>query len=738
MEPLSIATGVVTMMTASGHVLQGLDKVCRLRHRSQEFISLWDQANTFHALLGVTETAIRRIRDDEHQTARVQDCLANIDRLTIQANKVFAQLHETLQYVTSRSGQAPSEKPSKRIWLRRKSELLRLTTQVSALVVPLNAALSILQGVKTSSDANQTSLKINMILSKMEGMGPIPSETSPQSTTELQSEGSLDEALAIDRNEIPVLSDSQIANNGLSRQSSCQTFQSAISRISDSSGTMVSFRGSTLVDTECKSFCSCQCHVSKQSKMPSWFPQLLGYVKIHGNSSMVLNRQLCDKKHCRASGSARLQISYSAPTWILLKKFSIYIRAERTGLTQTVNIFTPRVISNDAVVWSIIELGKIAELRDMLCRRDASIYDVSARGVSLLKYAVIKGQNEILTYLLAEKADPFFRDQSGMIAIQPGIDRVLSGSELDRNANGAAQVSSELYTSSDNLDHQGFQLLHLIVLGFKAMDLEAIVEYGDVDIDTTDANGRTPLLWAAWRGDIVKVGLLLKYGANVNKADHQQWTPLAKACKAGHLGVVLCLLEAKANLALPTSQGFQPIHHASANKTYGAVVVKELLTRGVDVNAYSDRHETALHNAANRGSVETIQCLLDHGANIDAADGDGDTPAIVSLLCWNQSAFLYLANSGARLDIVRKSGHSVVHIAVWCASTEVWEYLTACAEAGNLTNIDIRVRHNGHSVSTCFHKCRDLWYAGVRDVDVELVIFQRMIYAFGPGWDGIA
>ena len=45
MDPLSIASGLIAVLTASGHTLQGLNKVWDLRHRDQEFVGLWNQVS---------------------------------------------------------------------------------------------------------------------------------------------------------------------------------------------------------------------------------------------------------------------------------------------------------------------------------------------------------------------------------------------------------------------------------------------------------------------------------------------------------------------------------------------------------------------------------------------------------------------------------------------------------------------------------------------------------------------
>ncbi|KAF2645322.1 ankyrin, partial [Massarina eburnea CBS 473.64] len=130
------------------------------------------------------------------------------------------------------------------------------------------------------------------------------------------------------------------------------------------------------------------------------------------------------------------------------------------------------------------------------------------------------------------------------------------------------------------------------------------------DVNTTDANGRTPLYWAAWRGDVSNVKELISHGANVNIEDYEGFAPLARAAQAGHLSTVRVLLRANALIDTTTSSwGYQPIHLACENEPNGHKIVKELLDKGANLNAYSRGSGTPLHNAANRGSLETITLL---------------------------------------------------------------------------------------------------------------------------------
>ncbi|CDR94558.1 ankyrin repeat containing protein, putative [Babesia bigemina] len=72
------------------------------------------------------------------------------------------------------------------------------------------------------------------------------------------------------------------------------------------------------------------------------------------------------------------------------------------------------------------------------------------------------------------------------------------------------------------------------------------------------------------------------------------------------------------------------------------------------VNIRSPEGLTALHIAADRGHIEVIQCLLKHGADIDAMDDNYDTPLLVAAAAGNRQAVSVLLRNGA-VEYRRKS-----------------------------------------------------------------------------------
>ena len=143
-------------------------------------------------------------------------------------------------------------------------------------------------------------------------------------------------------------------------------------------------------------------------------------------------------------------------------------------------------------------------------------------------------------------------------------------------------------------------------------------------------------------GDVEKVKLFLRLGANVNNAYHYsnynpskaivpkryKETPLHFAAKLGQYEITQILLQhgADVNAAYrsDTFGGETPLHEAAGNGY--TEMVELLIQNGADINASDIYGNTPLHLAANTGNSKTVEVLLKHGARKDLKDGKGSTP----------------------------------------------------------------------------------------------------------------
>lgn len=245
------------------------------------------------------------------------------------------------------------------------------------------------------------------------------------------------------------------------------------------------------------------------------------------------------------------------------------------------------------------------------------------------------------------------------------------------------------------------------MLGILTADLQEHLQRSTfAEVNARDANGRTPLLWAAWLGYRKEVQLLIQHGAQLDSVDLQGSTALAKAVGSGHLECVRYLLKAGASMEIANRHGTLPIHLTAACQRYGVQLMESLFNRGADVNARSTYGVTPLYHAAFRGGLTNVKYLLSRGADIDATNAIGQTPTGKALSCQQYDVFCYLVREGARLDVEATNGHHILHIVASSGSKECLDVLDEAAREARLKNVSLVAGHDGHDLWHCFRTCR--------------------------------
>lgn len=123
--------------------------------------------------------------------------------------------------------------------------------------------------------------------------------------------------------------------------------------------------------------------------------------------------------------------------------------------------------------------------------------------------------------------------------------------------------------------------------------------------------------------DLKAIGLFLHCDINIDTCDERGWSPLFLAAFNGNMELAKIFIELGANVNLKDIAGFTPVHWAAFNGH--ADVIKYLVTHNADINARSLRDCTPLMMAAMNGHLAACSALLASGAESDAVSGQGWT-----------------------------------------------------------------------------------------------------------------
>jgi ankyrin repeat protein len=162
-----------------------------------------------------------------------------------------------------------------------------------------------------------------------------------------------------------------------------------------------------------------------------------------------------------------------------------------------------------------------------------------------------------------------------------------------------------------------------------------------------------PLQIAAGEGHLEVVQELLQHGADVNACTTNEAFPpgtaLQAACEAGKVEIVELLLQRNANPNLGGGPHAYPI--VAAAERGEAQLVEALIKAKAEVNVFGGfdgiHRSTPLINAAAYLPKESLELLLQAGADINLSDTEGDTALIVAAAKGDKDCVACLLAQGA-------------------------------------------------------------------------------------------
>ncbi len=153
-------------------------------------------------------------------------------------------------------------------------------------------------------------------------------------------------------------------------------------------------------------------------------------------------------------------------------------------------------------------------------------------------------------------------------------------------------------------DPKGLHGLFLAVRDESVKTAVVLAAWPKVEVETRNATDESPLMMASLRGQTAVVQLLIEKGADVNKPG---WAPLHYAATKGHLEVMNLLLEHHAYIDASSPNESTPLMMAALYGTPAAV--KLLLEAGADPTIKNALGLTALDFALRDKRTESAEIL---------------------------------------------------------------------------------------------------------------------------------
>jgi len=280
-----------------------------------------------------------------------------------------------------------------------------------------------------------------------------------------------------------------------------------------------------------------------------------------------------------------------------------------------------------------------------------------------LMVAGSKGYFGILKILLDAGANEMLENQEGETAIDFTEHHIVRKENRQK-----CRVLLECYRRGlDNC------LLEAVLHGSE--EVAVLVELG-ANVNHVDEKGFTVLHHAARLGNESIVKKLLVKKLNIDAQDNSKLTPLMWASKEESFNVVKELLDAGANPNLLSRQGEKAFdlakgkcrHLLKPSKLLTTAArspekFNRLIAQNVDVDSVDVNGRSALHIFSKKGETSIVKTILANKPNINARDGNRETPLMLAARMGHWKILGDLTEAGADLMLKNEEGKTAHDLA---------------------------------------------------------------------------
>jgi len=358
----------------------------------------------------------------------------------------------------------------------------------------------------------------------------------------------------------------------------------------------------------------------------------------------------------------------------------------------------------------------------ILIKHGADVNEKDANGNTLLALSVQKNCIRMVDYLLQNGCPMNEKDASGnyplMVAISQNQYEIV-----------------KLFMRYGKKFHQlkKFRILDIngntpLTLAYK-LNLSSIFKYllKYLNINDTDAQGKSLLFHALERNDTKVVKYLIQVGAIVNQEDILGNTPLIYAIKRGSLFLVQKLVEHGANINVKDRSGTPSLIIAYDYQKMD--IFKYLIEHNVTINEPFTENEinSIFFRIIIDKQIENLNYIIKYGANVNCLIGSlKSTPLMYACLFNDISMVKCLVENNANLNISNSQGNTALAYAISKHNLELVNYLID-------HGADIYHKNNKEKsiFDVAYENCKhDLMQGHIINLNDKTRIYQKINYFY--------
>ncbi len=214
----------------------------------------------------------------------------------------------------------------------------------------------------------------------------------------------------------------------------------------------------------------------------------------------------------------------------------------------------------------------------------------------------------------------------------------ISCSRADKTA---LNILLKYNCNMESLDFENMTPLYDAIYSCNISFVDYLLNTLKVNLNHREIQNRSPFYWASCTCNIEMMKYLLKIpNIDINQTSLMGRSPLSKACWNSRDDIVKLLCEQKGIIVnSPDKNNRYPIHNAC----WGA---------------YGGRQGKKMSGGDACDSPKSVQILIEHGADIEVRDNDGNTPFMIATSTSGIESMKILFKYGAKVNLVNIRGES--------------------------------------------------------------------------------